>query len=72
MTTSQAAREASTTVQQIGMWIREGRLPAAKHNGRYVIGRNDLDRAKAQHLRARADALTAMNSDRLIPFRGEL
>jgi hypothetical protein len=70
MTTREAAREAGTTVQQIGMWIREGRLPAAKHNGRYVIGRNDLDRAKAQHLRARADALTAINSGRLMPFKG--
>lgn len=70
MTTREAAREANTTVQQLGAWIREGRLPAAKHNGHYVIGRNDLDRAKAQHLRARADALTAMNSERLFPKKG--
>lgn len=69
MTTRQAAIEADTTVQQIGAWIREGRLPAAKHNGRYVIGRNALDRAKAQHLRARADALTAINSERLFPAK---
>lgn len=69
MTSRQAAKEASTTIQQIGMWIREGRLPAAKRNGRYVIARNDLDRAKAIHLRARADALAAINDDRLFPVR---
>ena len=55
LTTRQAAEEAGVTPMQIVQWIRAGELAAVQRDGRYVIGRNDLDRVKARRRRAAAE-----------------
>jgi hypothetical protein len=55
MTTRQAAAEAGVTTREIAKWIRTGKLLAMKRDGRYVVGRNDLDRARALHRRTAAN-----------------
>ncbi|MDX1885361.1 helix-turn-helix domain-containing protein [Mycolicibacterium sp. 120270] len=42
LTTSEAARQANVTDRSIRRWIAEGRLPATRHGGRWLIHRNAL------------------------------
>jgi nucleoside 2-deoxyribosyltransferase len=55
LTVRQAAREAGVMARTIRDAIVVGQLPAAKRAGHYVIGRNDLDRFKAQRRRRQAE-----------------
>ena len=56
MTVRQAAREMHMIGSQIQHLINAGKLPAVKRAGRWVIGRNDLDRVKALRSRRAAEA----------------
>lgn len=70
LTTRQAAHEAGVTPYELQHWIKTGRLVAAKRNGRYVVARNDLDRAKALHRRRRAEAISGVKAQQLFPEKG--
>lgn len=55
MTVRQAAREAGILTRQLRRAIESGDLPAAKRRGRFVVGRNDLDKFKARRARFTAE-----------------